>query len=349
MKTSLFFVACFSLCFFTCQAYPTDPQTEIRFSKKHSVFFLDSLTATQAIVTDQEDQFFEEIQVLDMALQMGKTVHLDSVERSDILQDYKSFLKNDVEAFTEDDIQILTKVFNEAFTLSQSLKKGIFPDTVRLIKTSMAHYGPSVYYTREKCIIIPSNVLEVPDYDALLSVMLHEVFHIYSRYQPERRTELYGLIGFEPAPELQFPDSLRLRLLQNPDGVDVHWIIGLEPSPGQTTFVTPLLTASHWQFLPEKDQFFDYLKFNLFAVEKEENQYRVIAKPDGSSTLDFSLIPAYYQKIKDNTQYIIHPDEVLADNFVILVLAEKEPDRINNFSEEGQKLLAKMREVITKS
>ncbi|MEM1217675.1 MAG: hypothetical protein AAGH79_02130 [Bacteroidota bacterium] len=345
MKISSLLTCCFAFLCLACQAQSS--QNEIRFSKKHSIFFLDSLQAAEAITKDQEDHFFEQIQVLDMALQIGQTIHRDSTSRKAVLDDYKSFLQADVTPFTEDDQILLTKVFREAFDLCESLERGLFPDTVRLIKTKMAHYGPSVYYTREKCIIIPENVLEVPDYDGLLSVMLHEVFHIYSRYQPKQREALYQLIGFERYPDLQFSDSLQLRLLQNPDGVDIHWVVKLETGPNKSKWVTPLLTASQWQFSPDRTQFFDYLSFNLFEVDRQKEPAQVLSKSDGSSTLDFSLMPAYFRRIKDNTQYIIHPDEVLADNFVILALAEKEKERLKTFSQEGLKLLSDMRKILT--
>ena len=345
MKTSSLLTCCFAFLCLACQAQSADH--ELRFSKKHSVFFLDSLEATQAIISDQEDHFFEQIQVLDMALQMGETIHRDSTSREAVLADYKAFLQADVIGFTASDQALLSQIFQEAFELSESLKKGMFPDTIRLIKTKMAHYGPSVYYTREKCIIIPENVLEVPDYDGLLSVMIHEVFHIYSRYQPKQREALYQLIGFQRYPDLSFSDSLQLRLLQNPDGVDVHWAVELETGPHQKKLVTPLLTASQWQFSPERKQFFDYLGFNLFEVDNQTDPVSVLSKADGSSTLDFSLMPAYFRRIKDNTQYIIHPDEVLADNFVILVLAEKDEESLQSYSEEGQKLLSSMRKILT--
>ena len=35
--------------------------------------------------------------------------------------------------------------------------------------------------------------------------------------------------------------------------------------------------------------------------------------------LNFDDVPDYYIKTGDNTRYMIHPEEILADNFVFLV------------------------------
>jgi hypothetical protein len=39
--------------------------------------------------------------------------------------------------------------------------------------------------------------------------------------------------------------------------------------------------------------------------------------------IDPKKVPAFYEKIGKNTQYIIHPDEILADNFVHLMMGNQ--------------------------
>ena len=52
----------------------------------------------------------------------------------------------------------------------------IFPKEIKLIKTKANHYGQSVYYTRENCIVIPYNELDQRNEQAFLNVMIHELF-----------------------------------------------------------------------------------------------------------------------------------------------------------------------------
>ena len=53
-------------------------------------------------------------------------------------------------------------------------------------------------------------------------------------------------------------------------------------------------------------------------------------------------MPSFFDQIKYNTQYIIHPDEVLADNFMILALSKRDPSSLDDFDEAGKELLKKI-------
>ena len=43
-----------------------------------------------------------------------------------------------------------------------------------------------------------------------------------------------------------------------------------------------------------------------------------------------------------NTAYIIHPDEIVADNFALLMLSQKNPSILTDYTEGGKILLTKM-------
>jgi len=52
--------------------------------------------------------------------------------------------------------------------------------------------------------------------------------------------------------------------------------------------------------------------------------------------LDPAQTPSFHQQIGRNTQYIIHPDEILAENFSHLVIAEAgpaEPEIVSKMAE----------------
>lgn len=63
---------------------------------------------------------------------------------------------------------------------------------------------------------------------------------------------------------------------------------------------------------PEKD-FVDYIDFQLVITKVND------ANIDELLFLDEEDMDYYLDKIGHNTEYIIHPDEILADNFVLLV------------------------------
>ena len=343
-----FYVPILALALLSCRPAPS--QSVLQLSDGHQVVFLDSLQAARAIVKDEVEGFFDQITPLDMAIQMGKPLP-DTFHREALLADYRAFLRSDVESFSEEGQKLLREAFRQAFELTEKLHPGLFPTGIRLIKTKGLHYGPSVYYTREDCIIIPENELREGNRSGLLEVMLHEVFHIYSRYHPEEKKALYRLIGFEPITKpLSFPDSLAGRLLLNPDGIDVSYAVTLKlPEDSQSVRAIPLIVSSQPNYSPALPQFFAYLDFQLYPIQEEAGSYRVVTQGGYRSPLPSpGKIANFFEQIGDNTNYIIQPDEVLADNFVFLVLAQAgEADfALSNYSERGQEVLRGIEQVL---
>lgn len=323
-------------------------QKSFDLSSSQKLVLLDSTQAATTILIDKTDHFFEKITVTDMTIQMQK-VYPEKVSRPTVLKDYKKFIQKDVESFNALDITFIKKVFDEIFKISQQLNTNIFPKEIQLIKLKGKHYGPSVYYTRENVILIPEDVLQKPNYQSFLEVMFHELFHVYSRLHPEKRAELYKLIGFEDIGDtrnLVMKSDLAERVLLNPDGVNYGQKIELKTADS-TLSAIPIIVSTEKRFIPSKPGFFNYLNFQLYEIKKLKNgKHEVISKEEGASTLNLAELPSFFEQIKDNTQYIIHPDEILADNFVILALWQKDENHLKQFSEGGQSLVKAMEEII---
>lgn len=295
------------------------------------------------IQTDKKEGFFEEISALDIRLQMG--LPPDTAIAGPVLREsYAPFLAQQAMPFEAEERALLNAVLRQAYAYCDTFNPQLLPDTVRLAKIDTEIFGPSVYFTREAAIFIPQNELYEGN-RALLPVLLHELFHIISRYQPELRNQLYALIGYKPldAP-LQFPAPLLERRLLNPDGIDHHYAIKLTDSLGQVRLYISVLTADTANAY-EKKRYFDYIDFRLHPLVETDRGYT--ARPAGISP---DQAPAFFDQIADNTGYIIHPDEILADNFVLLVLRhagiEGYADR--PLSEKGRALLNRMNAVLKK-
>jgi hypothetical protein len=82
----------------------------------------------------------------------------------------------------------------------------------------------------------------------------------------------------------------------------------------------PILLASVDRYDPQEGgTFFRYLQFRLMEVEPHEQGFRAILK-QGEPILHASTDAAdYLSQVGENTGYLIHPDEILADNFVLLL------------------------------
>ena len=66
--------------------------------------------------------------------------------------------------------------------------------------------------------------------------------------------------------------------------------------------------------------FFDNMVFKLLILAETKDGFRPALLPGGGADLrDPSALPSYFDQIGRNTQYIIHPEEILADNFVLMI------------------------------
>lgn len=334
------------LAVFSCK--PKQNISSVQLANDNKIVFADSTAASQMIIVDEREQFFDKITALEMSIQMKKPLSGES--RTEVLADYKDFLQKDVENFTKEEREFTEMTMRKALQLCDAVNPDIFPQEIILIKTKGKHYGNSVYYTRENSIVIPENELQARNEEAFLRVMLHEVFHIYSRYNPEKRNDLYELIGFKPLtvrPVL--PVALQDRLMTNPDGIDINYVMQMKNAEGDSIEILPIIVSAKDAYSDKTPAFFDYIKFDLYELKyNQNNSYDVLTDEKGFSTLNLRELPDFFDQIEDNTGYIIHPDEILADNFVIVMQEEGKENKYADYSAEGQRLLREVREILVR-
>lgn len=329
------------LCIAFIKCKTSQPTTESNLP--NNVFLLDSMAAANAIAKDDMEHFFDHIRTLDMEIQMGQTLTSSPDEN---VQAYKYFLREDVTNFTEKEAEFIWKNMKKARELCDNISPDIFPESVNLIKTNANHYGKSIYYTRENNIVIPYNVLgKNRDDDTFLETMLHEIFHIYSRTNLDKRTQLYELIGFRKASPVQLPDELDRRLLFNPDGVDIEYLIEVSDA-GDTIQLMLVLHSNAPEVIPEEKGFFAYADVELFEVKKEGDTWFVQTKDGYKSTMHERFQTDFQRQIGPNTGYIWHPDEILADNFAFLALIKGNLLKMKDFEPEGRDLLRQIETVL---
>ena len=156
---------------------------------------------------------------------------------------------------------------------------------------------------------------------------IHELFHILSRYNPELRKELYALLGFAPCPELVLPEKLNRLKITNPDACYMNYYFTVERS-GNRLMMIPVLFSSSWYNEAQGGIFLDYLGLFLVSVRINGDRTEVIKDRRGYHIYPYMKIPEYKDLIFKNSDYIIHPEEILADNFVLL-FRKPEKDEIN--------------------
>jgi hypothetical protein len=350
MKKTIYFlfVCVLPLVAFQCKAPSVvigeiNETGEMNLTNKNKITFASIDLGKEQIIRDNVENYFEQVKVLDMKIQMNSTSRGD---RTTLLKDYKAHLQNSVLAWTEEEKKFVSDVFTKATKLITAISSDILVDNITLIKCDMNHYGEGVYYTREKAIVIPLNVLKSQDSGDFMKTMLHEIFHIYARYNTEKRAELYKRIGYFPIAAPKMPDVIKSRVLLNPDGVNFNYAITVkERKTGKEILAMPMIYSKMLNFTPKYTDFFEYLQFELFAIEDGELQ----ATRNGESTIRIKNLEDFFDQIGNNTQYIIHPDEVLADNFILICLSKDNPeilDKEYTIRASGKKLIEDLKAII---
>ena len=198
------------------------------------------------------------------------------------------------------------------------------PTGVNLVKTSGDEEGGAPY-TRGTTIVFPG--LESLGGDEFVrKVLAHELFHVLSRNDPEVRQQLYASIGFFPCGEISHPESLAVRRITNPDAPRNEYAIEVTVS-GETRTVIPILYSRSATYDVERGgHFFEYLELQLLQIEPGAEGRAWAASEENGNPILFEVgdVVGFYEKIGCNTGYVIHPEEVLADNFALLVQGETE-------------------------
>ena len=262
MRLAIVFLCLIFVC--ACRLTPEDTDL-LQLSDVHQVHFLDSVDASLAIIQDEQTNFFEEISVVDMCIQLKKTYD-KSINREKLLTSYKAYLQSDVENFTLEEVKLIKKKFRKVFRLIKKNNEHLFPKDIKLIKTKAKHYGQGTFYTRNNCIVIPNGALadqafeDEGDMNSLFAILIHEVAHIITRYNKSLAIALYKTIGFSPITDsLYIPDSLKEIILLNPDGVNYRYAISIVENT-DTLLAIPLIRANS-NFEADKKYF-----FKLFTI-----------------------------------------------------------------------------------
>jgi DNA-directed RNA polymerase subunit L len=302
-----------------------------------------------AIVKDTIEHFFDQINKLDMSIQLKRKLN-PSTEREALLADYKSALQKDVLNFSPEEISFIKNIFQDIFKDCNSLSKNIFPSEIKLIKMHGDHYGGGAFYTRENCILIPKAELQNLDKQSFRKTMLHELFHVYSRLNLQKKQALYSLIGFKSiggTQLLQISDVLKEKIILNPDGINYAYVIQLRAEDKTLFNAIPLIISYENDFMEDKPHFFDYIKFDLYKIIPPfSRMIKVVSTTDGASTINFKNHPEFFEQITDNTDYIIHPDELMADNFMIAIESQGNLAELDNLSDSGKDLIKKVIEIL---
>ena len=185
---------------------------------------------------------------------------------------------------------------------------------INIIKSTMKHEGNAEGYTIENNIVI-KNI----GYDLLV----HELFHVFSRHNPKLAEKMYKIFKIWVADEIIYPKKIKNLLISNPDTPKIVFTTIM--FQGKETLVSPIIHSDK-KYDGKSKSFFDDMQVSLLFVDlriydeklilihKDMNQYNI-----NNSILPIENVKEYTNKLGNNTDYNIHPEEVSAKHFEFLI------------------------------
>jgi len=195
------------------------------------------------------------------------------------------------------------------------------PKQVLLIQTTGQDESGAAY-TRGNAIVL-SKQRAAARAAGLERLLTHELFHVVSRHDPQLRRKLYAIIGFSPCDPITLPAQIEAVKITNPDAPTIDYYITIEHE-GKKVDAVPILFSDRSEVDPQRNRLFNFLQFRLLAVERQDGRWRPLLRDGQPVLIDGRKNESYRKQIGGNTNYIIHPDEILADNFVHLVMRDKD-------------------------
>ncbi|HKQ25405.1 MAG TPA: hypothetical protein VJT81_13265 [Burkholderiales bacterium] len=214
-----------------------------------------------------------------------------------------------------------------------------FPALVLLVKTT-GREEEGVAHTRANAVMLSQRSLGATDAE-LAGLLAHEFFHVLSRHDRALRARAYRIIGFRLCPEIILPARLAPIRITNPDAPTndafIEVVVEGKPAP-----VMPLLLSRSPKFDPALGRdVVDYWMLKLLLLEEADptGRMRPVLRDGEPVLLAISEVSGFSEQVGSNTGYIIHPDEILADNFALMVTGR---------TVESPEVLRKLRELFVR-
>jgi hypothetical protein len=234
------------------------------------------------------------------------------------VEDYVRYCQSSVLDWNEAQRRTLLAVMKIAADQVRPYAKWMPPE-VLIVRTNGAEdYGSA--YTRGNAIVIKAPREEVFASPGLLT---HELWHVISRGQTELRNKMYAAIGFHYYGPLKWIAPLDRLRVTNPDcPVNEHTIkISYQ---GHEYMAMPIMHAKSKRFgLDYYNDLRAFLDTHLLLVQPSSGGVEAVMVKGEPSLVRFNQVNNFKEQIGYNTNYLDHPEEIIADNFELLVSGAK--------------------------
>ena len=227
------------------------------------------------------------------------------------MEEYQSFAAKQVLDFTDEEKAVIDERLTE---MTQSLvDRGLtLPplEEIVFVKTTMAEECYAGAYTHGTTVFISADLLDqwvsmeqAGGYSALpTEILWHEIFHCLTRSNPDFRADMYKLIHFSVhEADFELPPSVMEYHISNPDVEHHDYSATFSIGGRDVECFVDFVTTRHFE--KKGDSFFDCSTTALVPVDGTDAYYT----PDQAAN--------FYEVFGSNTDYVIDPEECMADNF----------------------------------
>ncbi|MBT8233765.1 MAG: hypothetical protein HKO66_12565 [Saprospiraceae bacterium] len=263
------------------------------------------------ILMTTDDSFTKSWSQFDIDSRLGK-----SGSTKDELFDH---IRKQVLDWTDKEKADIKSIVSDILNNINELKLKInFPDKILFVKTTSQEEGGAFGYTRENYIVLSKDIKSASP-DNLKRLIAHELFHVLSRHDRSFKKKMYEIIGFKLMENIAYPKGLKELRITNPDATltDSYITVMVE---GEQVDCTMILYASKEY---EGGSFFKYLNVGFLKLIGDDIKMGAIEA--GLPVIyKQNELSNFIEQVGQNTGYMIHPEEIMADNFSFAVLRKSD-------------------------
>lgn len=288
-----------------------------------TVILLDSAGAASENV--KSDAYTQALTPFDLQIRLG-------IQQGASEKDYLARSASQVRSWPADEQEQLKQAFGEvdAFLKKQGVKLNL-PATIMMIKTAGKEEFEADGYTRGNRIMLCTN----PRQPINAHIIAHELFHVYSRFNEQKRNEIYAIFGFKRCKRINTSVAINGRMITNPDCPFIEHYITIMKDGKPMDMVLQLYSKNDYN---ERYTLGDYANVGLLQVEGNDMSKRPVMKDGKGVFYELDQVPDFFAQISGNTSYILHPEEISAEHFALWVIGQKVPQ-----PEFMEKLKAKLK------
>lgn len=195
---------------------------------------------------------------------------------------------------------------------------------LRLVKTTGLDEFNAAYH-RNGAIVLPQERVSLAGGDFARSdffLLAHELWHALSSDDHRLRRAMYELLGFQRFREIEPPTELESRRLSNPDGHTYEDALAVQTPDGPADvvpFVRSDASLEEVIVLPTEGPPAIFGVLDIVLIPVDTGTGDIVRGPGGELVTYGFGNTNWVPQLLRNTNFIIHPEEIMADNFASLM------------------------------